>query len=318
MNWGIIGYGEIAPSFIEGLFAVEGQRLIGIASKHAQLKEQNIYSLTTFYSSYEELLANPEIDIVYISTTNNLHKENVLLALRHGKHVLCEKPMGMSVMDEKEMIAEAQKQNKFLMEGMWTRFLPAYKHFKTLLADNAIGHINFVKIDFGFFSNWPDERRLKNPDLYGGVILDNTDYNIFLCQEIFKDKPSKIAAIARYYKTGVEDMCAITLQYQNGSIAQLFSSFQQKTNHDAIIYGDKGHIVLKSFWNGTHIELQTDEGLQAWDFPFRKNGFEYEIEEVVHCVGNGHIESDVISHKLSLDIAEIMDEVIKQIKKELK
>ncbi len=315
MKWGIIGYGEIAPSFIEGLSAVKGQQLVAIASKHAQLKKIKYFPSVTFYDSYRELCANPEIDIVYISTTNNLHKENVLLALRSGKHVLCEKPMGMSVIDEKEMFEEAQKQNKFLMEGMWTRFLPAYKHFKTLLVDNAIGHINFVKIDFGFFSDWSDDRRLKNISLYGGAILDNTDYNIFLCQEIFKDNPLSVSAIARYYKTGVEDMCAVTLQYQDGSIAQLFSSFQQKTKQDAIIYGDNGYIMLRSFWNCTHIELHTDEGSQVWDFPFRKNGFEYEIEEVVYCAENGRKESDVIPHKLSIDIAEIMDEIINQIKK---
>lgn len=317
MNWGIIGFGEITPIFIEGLSLVEGQELIGIASvsKHKKLKEQNIYSMVNVYSSYEELFANTEIDVIYISTTNNLHKHNVLSTLKSDKNVLCEKPIGVSRADVAEMVAEAQKRDKFLMEGMWTRFLPAYKHFKTMLISGAIGHINYARIDFGFFSDWPDNRRLKNPALYGGAILDNTDYNVFLSQDIFRDKPSSISAIARYYKTGVEDMCAVTLQYPNGSIAQLFSSFHQKTNQEALIYGDKGHIHLKSFWNCTQIDLHTYEGLQSWDFPLRKNGFEYEIEEVISCINNGQIESHTIPHKLSIDIAEIMDEIIIQTKK---
>jgi predicted dehydrogenase len=317
MNWGIIGYGEIAPSFIECLSIVNGQRLNGIASisKNKKLREQNIDSMVNVYSSYEELFANPEIDVIYISTTNNLHKQNVLSALKSGKHVLCEKPIGISRADVNEMVAEAQSSGKFLMEGMWTRFLPAYKHFKNILTSGTIGSINFARVDFGFYSNWSDDRRLKNPHLCGGAILDNTDYNVFLSQDIFRDKPSSISAIARYYKTGVEDMCAVTLQYPNGSIAQLFSSFHQRTNQEALIYGDKGHIHLKSFWNGTHIELHTDEGLKTWDFPFRINGFEYEIEEVISCINNCQIESNTIPHKLSIDIAEIMDEIIIQTKK---
>ncbi len=317
MNWGIIGYGEITPIFIEGLSVVEGQQLVGIAScsKHKKLREHKNYPLINVYASYKELIANSKIDIIYISTINNLHKLNVLSALKSGKHVLCEKPIGVSRADVEEMVVEAQRQGRFLMEGMWTRFLPAYKHFKSMLISGVIGRINFARIDFGFFSNWSDNRRLKNPALYGGAILDNTDYNVFLSQEIFRDMPSNISAIARYYKTGVDDMCAVTLQYPDGAIAQLFSSFQQKTNQEAIIYGEKGHIHLKSFWNCTHIELYTEEGLQTWDFPFKKNGFEYEIEEVVACIQNSQIESDIMPHNLSLDIAKIMDEIIKQTKK---
>jgi len=99
-------------------------------------------------------LSDQELDIVYICTTNNLHKENVLRALEAGKHVLCEKPMGISKMDVEHMINVAKMQGRFLLEGMWTRFLPAYKHFKQLLFEQAIGTINFLRVDFGFFSDW--------------------------------------------------------------------------------------------------------------------------------------------------------------------
>lgn len=314
MNWGIIGYGEIAPSFIGGLFAVEGQELHAIASrsKHEELAERNPNVI--IYSDYLDLLNNSEIDVIYICTTNNLHKENVLGALRAGKNVLCEKPLGVCKSDVEEMIVEAKNQNRFLMEGMWTRFLPAYKYLKQLLENGIIGNVGFARIDFGFLSEWGTHRRLKNKALFGGTILDNADYGIFLSQEIFRHTPTNISVFTRICETGVEDLCGVMLQYPNGSISQLFSSFQLKTNQEAVIYGEKGHFHLKPFWNGTVVALHTAGGEESWEFPFRKNGFEYEIEEVVECVKNQHIESDAVPHKLSIEIAGILDEIIAQAK----
>jgi predicted dehydrogenase len=316
MKWGIIGFGEIAPSFIQGLTVVKGQYLSGIASvsKHKTLVRENKYPNTKIYSEYTDLLDDSSIDIVYICTTNNLHKQNVLAALKAGKNVLCEKPMSVCKADVEEMIAEAQKQNKFLMEGMWTRFLPAYQHFKALLKLNVIGKINFIRVDFGFYSNWNNERRLKNKDLYGGTLLDNADYNIFLCQDIFIDKPSGLSAFARIADTKVEDMCGIMLQYASGSIAQLFSSFQQKTRQEALIYGENGYFHLTEYWHGTIVELYENGSHKKWEFPFRNTGFEYEIEEVVSCINAKKIESEIITHSMSIQVAEMMDNILEQIK----
>jgi predicted dehydrogenase len=316
MKWGIFGYGEIAPTFIEGLFAVEGQELRGIASrtKHQELAGKIADPNVIICSDYSDLLNEPDIDTIYVCTTNNLHKKNVLEALRAGKNVLCEKPLGVCKSDVEEMVVEAKRQNKFLMEGMWTRLLPAYRHFKQLLESGVIGRISFARIDFGFLSQWGADRRLKNKALFGGTILDNADYGIFLSQEIFRDTPANISAFTRICETGVEDLCGVMLQYPNGSISQLFSSFQLKTNQEAVIYGEKGHFHLKPFWNGTVVALHTAAGEESSEFPFRKNGFEYEIEEVVECVKNQHIESDVVPHKLSIEIAGILDEIIAQAK----
>jgi len=316
MNWGLIGYGEIAPSFVEGLFAVEGQSLSGIASrsKHKELTEKNTYPHVRIHPDYSDLLNDPDIDTVYVCTINNLHKENVLNALRAGKNVLCEKPLGVCKADVLEMILEAKNQNKYLMEGMWTRFLPGYKHFKQLLEDGIIGDVGFARIDFGFRSDWGPDRRLKNKAMFGGTILDNADYGIFLTQDVFHETPSSISTFARICETGVEDMCGVMLQYPNGSISQLFSSFQLETGQEALIYGEKGYFHLKPFWNGTVVALQTAAGGQSWEFPFRRNGFEYEIEEVADCIRNRQIESKVVPHHASIEIAGILDKIIGQIK----
>jgi predicted dehydrogenase len=317
MNWGLIGYGEIAPCFIEGLLAVEGQELHGIASRtrHQELAVRNTYPAVKIYSNYSDLLNDPDIDVIYVCTINNLHKQNVLDALRAGKNVLSEKPLGVCKSDVEEMIFEARSQNKFLMEGMWTRFLPAYRHFKRLLDDGVVGRISFAQIDFGFLSEWGPERRLRNKALYGGTLLDNADYGIFLSQEIFRIPPVRISTFARFCETGVEDMCGVMLQYPNGAISQLFSSFQLKTRQEAVVYGEKGYFQLKPFWNGTVIAVHTlAEGTKSSEFPFRKNGFEYEIEEVAKCVMNQQIQSEIVPHQLSIEIAGILDEIITKTK----
>jgi predicted dehydrogenase len=318
MNWGVIGFGEITPSFIESILALEGQNLFAIASKSKFkfLREKKIYSEAIIYSEYQHIYNDPNIDIVYVSTTNNLHKENVLFSLRSDKHVLCEKPLSKSKEDTLEIIRTAKQHNKFLMEAMWTRFLPAYKEFITLIKNGAIGSPKMAFIDFGFLSTWGPERRLLNKKLFGGAILDNTDYGIFLCIDIFGGLPKKIHAVGHFSKTEVEDMCGILLSFPGGEIAHLFSSFTLKTNQDAIVYGDKGNIIFKEFWHGTKIILQQDgKEPVCFDIPSRYTGFFHEIEETSKCIENGFIESSIIPHQLSVDVAGIMDEVISLVSK---
>jgi dihydrodiol dehydrogenase / D-xylose 1-dehydrogenase (NADP) len=316
MRWGVLGYGEIAPSFIDGLMGVEGQELHGIASrsKHQELAEKNTYPRVRIHREYSDLLSDPDIDTIYVCTINSLHKENVLDALRAGKNVLCEKPLGVCQPDVEEMILEAKNQNKYLMEGMWTRFLPGYKHFKQRLEDGIIGNIGFARIDFGFRSDWGPKRRLKSRAQFGGTILDNADYGIFLSQDVFRQHPARISTIIRSCETGVEDMCGVMLQYPNGSMSQLFSSFQLETRQEALIYGEKGYFHLKPFWNGTVVALRTAAGEQYWEFPFRRNGFEYEIEEAANCIRDRQMESNVVPHHTSIEIAGIMDKIIGQSK----
>lgn len=312
MNWGIIGYGEIAPAFIEGLTVVKSEHLVAIASvsHYLELSTNTNLQDISIYESYADLIADGNVDVVYICTVNNLHKENVLAALNGGKHVLCEKPAAINRSDLEEMLSMAKEKHLFFMEGMWTRFLPAYRHFITLIQQDKIGQINFLRADFGFYTTWDNNRRLKNKLLHGGTLLDNADYNLFLCQDVFRQLPIKINAFSRKFETEVEDMCGVMMQYANGAIAQLFSSFHQKTRQEALIYGRNGYIHLKEFWHGTTVDWFGEHDTQSWSFPFIKNGFEYEIMEVIECINNNKIESAVMSHQISTELAGLMDEII--------
>jgi|AntAceMinimDraft_17_1070374.scaffolds.fasta_scaffold31539_3 predicted dehydrogenase len=316
MNWGIIGYGEITPSFIEGLFATKNGKLVGIASisSYEYLKKKKLYKDVQIFKSYEELVNLSDIDIVYISTTNNLHFENSELVITNNKHLLCEKPLTHTFDQTKHLINLARKNKVFLMEGMWTRFLPSYRKFIELLNDNIIGIPKLLKADFGFLNNWSEHRRLLNPKLFGGTLLDNADYNIFLSQDVFKEYPIKINAQATFASTGVEDTCSILLKYPSGGMAQLYSSFQCETKQEAIVYGEKGYIELKEYWHGTKIVLSLGNELKSFKYPHIANGFEYEIESVEKAIKEGKIEDDLLTHSESEDVAKIIDDVKNLIK----
>lgn len=311
MNWGVIGYGEIAPSFIDGLNAIPKSKLIGIASitSYEFLQSKGIYENVKLYNNYTELIKNSDVNVIYISTTNNMHFENASEVILHGKHLICEKPLTPNLQKTKELIEKANKNAVFFMEGMWTRFLPSYQKFINLLRNGAIGTPKLLKVDFGFHNSWPKNRRLLNPVLYGGTLLDNADYNIFLSQDVFGVYPEQIAAQATYAETGVEDACSIILKYPSGGMAQLFSSFHCKTKQEAIVYGEKGYIELIEYWHGSKVLINSNSSIHQYEYPHRVNGFEYEIEAVERSINQGRIENEILPHSASIEVAGIIDEI---------
>lgn len=311
MNWGVIGYGEIAPSFIAGLMAHPKAHLKGIASRSSweYLTKKKLYNDTDIYNNYEELLSDCNIEIVYICTTNNLHFENVATALKAKKHVLCEKPMSPSLKDTSKLCELAKQNDVFLLEGMWTRFLPAYRQAMKFLNNGIIGKPKLLKADFGFISNWPKHRRLLNSNLYGGTLLDNADYNIFLSQDVFKNYPIEINAQATFTETGVENSCSILLKYPGNGMAQLFSSFECETQQEAIIYGESGFIKLEQYWHGTNILIKTGGRTQSMQYPFKANGFEYEVEAVENAISQSQLECSLVTHEMSKEVATIIDDI---------
>lgn len=212
IHWGIIGLGKIARKFAEDLKLVPNCKLVAVASRDltkAQSFAQD-FGATYAYGDYEEITRNPIIDVIYIATPHHLHYENTVCCLENKKAVLCEKPFAMNLRQVQEMVALARKEEVFLMEALWTKFLPSFQKVNEIIKNGHIGEINMVQADFSFKANYNPESRLFDKALGGGSLLDIGIYPLFLATTLL-GKPENIKAMATFDKTGADVNCGMVL-----------------------------------------------------------------------------------------------------------
>ena len=309
VGWGILGAGFIAEKFAAALEKVGDSEISAVASRSRGKAEEfaRRFSARKFYSAYEDMVCDPDVDIVYIATPHNYHQSHALLAMEGGKAVLCEKPMSITYDSVKTMIDKARKERVFLMEAHWTRFLPVFDTVRSWLADHLIGEIRMLQADFGFRSNGDPEGRLLNPELAGGSIFDVGVYPISLAQMIFGKEPLEIEAEARIGETGVDEDCAFVLKYPSGALASLSCSVMTETSQKAIIYGTEGMIEIPFFWKAESARLVRNG--KTFLSVKKPAGYEYEAREAARCLRKGILESDTMSLSESASIAKIVDRV---------
>lgn len=317
MNWGFIGFGRIARKFLESLESVEGEVPYAFASRSNAGDLQQEFPKVKVYNSYEALLADPKVDIVYISTTHNFHCQNAISALRAAKHVVCEKPMGISSKEILEMTAVARSSGKFLMEAMWMRFLPAYREAITRVKGGEIGAVKYVSASFGFRSEdkLTQGGRLLNPDLAGGALYDVGVYPLTLVSDLFGWDPESFKADAIKSSTGVDETIQIQLDFGNDRLAQVLGSIGMHTNKEACIYGETGFVRLPMFWKAESYDVVKGEDVQIFDSPYLSNGYAHEIMEVVKCIEQGKLESDLYTLTDSLMSAQLVERILSTVLK---
>ncbi|MCL2059339.1 MAG: Gfo/Idh/MocA family oxidoreductase [Oscillospiraceae bacterium] len=311
-KWGILGPGNIARRFTGGLsllpdtavkYAV-GSRDIGRARAFA---DEHGYEKA--YGSYAELVADPDVDIIYVATPHPQHAEAAILCLEAKKAVLCEKPFAATAPQAARMVASARENGVFLMEAMWTRFLPTIVKVRELIADGAIGRPLHVYADFAFRSAVNPKGRLFNPDAAGGSLLDVGVYNISFCNMIFGKQPDRVLSHLAIGETGVDESASVIFNYSGGESATLFSAVRVSTAHDAAIYGEDGYIKLPAYWHGDTILLNNKDGAQEIKAPFVPTGFQYEATEVMSCLDKGLLESPTIPLDETLTIMGLLDKI---------
>jgi predicted dehydrogenase len=316
VNWGIIGLGKIAHKFAHDIALSEAAHLQAVASRSLEKAEKFKidYHADSAYGSYQELLKDEAVDIVYIALPHSQHFELSMLALQHDKSVLCEKPLGINPQEVENLQAEARKRKLFLMEGIWTRFIPASQKLFSLLAEKTIGEIISLKADFGFKPNYIPSSRLFDPALGGGSLLDVGFYPLYLSLMALGE-PEEIKAFARYSDSGVDSHCQMLLQFPNGALAQLESSFEVQTPTEAHIYGTKGSIKVHSrFHHPEKISLSLNEGIaKDFEIKYRGNGYVHEIEAVSLNLLEGKIENELLSHYASLQLSQLLARVKNEI-----
>ena len=315
INWGILAPGKIARSFATALQGLESAHLYSVASRNPDRAKAfaKAFNVETRADSYDALIADPKVDVIYIASPHTFHAEHAIACLRAGKAVLCEKPMTINSADAQRVVDVARQHNTFYMEAVWTRFMPIFKHIRQWIDNGDIGDIQMLQASFGIAAPYNERHRLYDMTLAGGSLLDLGIYPITFAQWVMQVPPDHIAALAKIGQSGVDERTGIVLSYPNAVIATLNAAITSRTSHEAWIFGSKGNVKIPRFWQGEQATLIVDDKEETITAAHRINGYEGEIEEVHRCLKAGLIESPIMSWYESLTVMGIMDEVRAQI-----
>ncbi len=314
IKWGIIGAGIIANKLAEALQLDPDSELVAVASRTPGKADAFAakYSIRAA-DSYEALVQDPGIDVVYIATTHNFHHENAMLALRHGKNLLVEKAFTVNASQAREMVDLARQNNCFMMEAIWTRFLPSIGQVKELVASGRIGQLRHLSLTFGGFVPEHFRTRLITPELAGGVTLDMGIYPISFICHVLEELPSEIKSMARFGDTGVDELATYQFRFPSGRTAVVSTSHNLLMKTEAMLYGTLGYIDFPRFQQGQEFSLAIHNGsnqvqeVESFVVENHPNGFIYQVAEVVRCLRAGKLESNIIPLDESVAIMEVMD-----------
>ena len=314
IRFGIIGAGFIANKFCDAVKRTEYAEVSAVASSSAErakaFEEKN--GVPQAYGSYEEMLKNAGIDAVYIATTHNFHMDNIRLCFEYGKHVLCEKAMVLTAEDAREVFRLAEEKGLFCMEAMWSNFLPTVQKAKEWITSGAIGEIQAVSAVIGFNGGGNPESRLYNPKLAGGSMYDIGVYPAeivsYLVGEPVRDC---IGAWRPHPTTGVDERATFIVRYDTCDAA-IQCMLTSNAREYMILNGSMGCVELPFGSSGFVVKRYDNRRQLAETFEQRfDNGFVYEIEEVVRCINDGKIISDIMPPASTIQCAEIYDKVLR-------
>ncbi|MDE2858006.1 MAG: Gfo/Idh/MocA family oxidoreductase [Chloroflexota bacterium] len=313
IRWGLIGLGSISRKFATGLGYLPDAEVYAVASRSADKADVfgAEFGATKCYGSYEALANDPDVDVVYIGTPHTYHLSNTLLCLKAGKHALCEKPFAVNRAQAQEMVDCARANKRFLMDAFWTRFFPGMVKLRELLADDVIGDVMLLQVDFGFrMGQILPEHRLFNPELGGGALLDVGVYCVQLASMVFGKQPSEILSQGTLGSTGVDELSATIFKYSDYELATIATAIRLNTPQEARIIGSKGVIALSEWWRPSEMTVAVSgQEPETLKFQNEGNGFNYEAAAVGDCIRSGLIECDVMPLEETLAIMDTMDRI---------
>jgi predicted dehydrogenase len=314
-NWGILGPGGIAKAFAEDLKRLDGHSIAAVGSR--TLSNAQSFANTfggTAYGSYEELVADPQVDAIYVATPHPAHKENVILALNAGKPVLCEKPFAVNAAEAQQMVDAAHKNGVALMEAMWARFLPHYAQVREIIQSGVLGKIHTIQADHGQRLADQNIPRLVEPSLAGGALLDLGIYPVSFAHMILGN-PSKITSSAVLTDKGVDAQTSMIFDYADGAQAVLTTTMIEQTPCRAVVAGLNGWLEIdRTFYNPASMRVVLNDGTTT-EYPssYVGHGLREQAEVFKQLVTSGQQQSQILNWQDTVDIMKTLDQVRSQI-----
>ena len=311
----MIGPGAIAAGFADAMTMVDGGAIVAVASRAMERADAygDRYGVATRHGDYAALAEDPQVDIVYVATPQSRHSDDTIMMLRAGKHVLCEKPIALDTAQAQRMVAEARERGLFLMEAIWSRFLPAYRALVAVVESGRIGEPLLVEADFGFRRPLDPDDRLFRTDLGGGGLLDLGIYPLQLCT-LLLGPVEDVAAEGVIGVTGVDEAVAAVLLHGDGRLGVIKAALRISMACSARVSGAEGVIEIPALMHCPNaIRVLSPAGVDDIDASYKGNGLRFEIDEVHRCLADGRTESDVVPLDETLALARTLDDIRHQI-----
>jgi predicted dehydrogenase len=311
IRWGVLATGGIAARFADGMRLIDGGEIVAVASRSPERARAfaDRFGIERRHGSYADLVADPDVDVVYVATPHAQHAAATIAAVEGGKHVLCEKPLALDQVQARAMTEAAAASGRFLMEAMWTRFLPAYRILGEVLAAGRIGTPLMVEADFGFRRPVEPGHRLFDARLGGGSLLDLGIYPLQLCSLVL-GPPDDVRAVGHLGQTGVDEWAAAVLPHPGGGVGVVKSAIRVNLSCTARISGSDGAVELPAFM---HCPLHLVVNGETIEAGFDGEGLRFQVDEVHRCIREGRTESDVMPWAETLRLAGVMDDIRRQI-----
>ena len=311
LNLGILAAGGIARKMAQTVTGTDcGVRPYAVAARDGARADAfaKEFGFEKSYAGYDALLADPDVDMVYVATTHNFHKENVRAALEAGKHVLCEKPMTTNERDARELFALAKEKNLLLAEAVWTRCMPFVPALRASIESGAIGRVRLLTANMG--AKLAEKERIARPELAGGVLLDFAMYTLTLADLVLGAPLTDPTGVCVKNDAGMDIQDAITMVYPDGAVASLSATGCAQSDNRAVIYGEKGRIEFTDFWYPQELSVMVDgRDVKRLPLPFDATGYEYEVREFVRTVEKGETECPSLPASATLRILHQMDKL---------
>ncbi len=311
MKFAILAPGHIAETMARTVKEMPEVERYAVASRNLEKAKAFAaqYGFEKAYSSYEEMLNDPEVELVYVASPHSHHYEHAKMCLEHGKHVLLEKAFTVNAAQAKEIIDLAESKGLLLSEALWTRYMPSRYMIDEIVTSGIIGDVVTIEANLGY--EMSHKKRLVEPSLAGGALLDVGVYPINFALMVINEEIKNFQTTATMSEKGVDLYNSVTLTFESGKMAMLHSNMVARTNRLGVIYGTQGFIEVENINNCEEIRVyDRDQRLIRLDaIPTQITGYEYEVTSCINAIQNHKTECDEMPHSETLKIMKLLDDI---------